>query len=490
MQDKINLIPKEQAAGYDYLCTWALQEKTAEALKISPPRGTVSQRDALSDETVFGEKSLYHPFSGEYRSGLYFVIDDGWDVPLGSCEPQNDEHSFGLLSPDEEKFPNYGDTYTERLTTLSNKIKEMGYAGLGLWVPTLNPNEPKNNKFTIEQAKKYWIECAKRCRAADIKYLKVDWGNHPEREYREMMTRVFKEYAPGIIIEHAAPQAVFTELTDTKKRAEDTREILPISDVFRLYDVIKPFKNAPMLSRADEALSAAAGAELGTAGILNGEICAPICAALGLSVGIMGEENSSSYAACLRWHRISPPFSIYSAEYKKSEEILTDTHFFAKNAIWWLKPEERCYSEAAPAVMARGCGLPRVFAAGEKPFVAASKNPKTGAYAIASIGRTIDPNVDMIIPADVEFDVGLASEPVGIFGYYKSLTLNFSESIEGKRIFAQDLMADCAVDITDRCRICRGSVRLDGCDLRVFGSYARASEEEDSAEPSLVLAVL
>lgn len=58
-------------------------------------------------------------------------------------------------------------------------------------------------------------------------------------------------------------------------------------------------------------------------------------------------------------------------------------------------------------LMARGCELPEVKAVGEViPFVVASKNPHTGAYSIATIKRTINPNVNVIGAADITFKVG------------------------------------------------------------------------------------
>ena len=147
------------------------------------------------------------------------------------------------------------------------------------------------------------------------------------------------------------------------------------------------------------------------------------------------------------------------------------------------------FEESAPAVMARGCELPEVIAVGEViPFVVASKNPHTGAYSIATIKRTINPNVNVIGAADITFKVGSFDAPIGIFGYYNSLVLVFDEPVGDARIFVQDLMADEAVDVTEKCRVDGVKVMLSGDDMRLFGSSARS--DEDTAEPSFLVKVV
>ena len=241
-----------------------------------------------------------------------------------------------------------------------------------------------------------------------------------------------------------------------------------------------------MLSRADEVLSGERERFENSKGNLNAEICTYIAAALGFNIGIMQYKREDE--ACIRWQRIAPPFSVYDADYKRSEEILTDEFFWHTDPVFWFSLRGKWLKESAPAVMARGCELPKVLPRGEiKPFVVASKNPYTGAYSIAAIKRNINPNMEFIAEADIEMKAE-ADFPVGIFGYFGSLTIDFGENIEGKKIFAQDLLGDTAEEVTERVEISKNKVYISGENLRLFGTAARPTEEQ--TEPSLLIKLI
>lgn len=96
-------------------------------------------------------------------------------------------------------------------------------------------------------------------------------------------------------------------------------------------------------------------------------------------------------------------------------------------------------------------------------YVLASRNPHTGAYAIASIRRTIAPNTMTIAPADVEWKIEDADAFVGVFGYFDILTLIYPQDLpSGCRVFSQNLMDDEAENITEK-------VKLDGNKLTISG---------------------
>ena len=86
--------------------------------------------------------------------------------------------------------------------------------------------------------------------------------------------------------------------------------------------------------------------------------------------------------------------------------MLTDSYDYPKNPVEWVPIAGRVIKEVAPAIMARGCALPVVMPVDrDQPYVLASRNPRTGAYAIASIRRNIAPNTMIIAPADVEWEI-------------------------------------------------------------------------------------
>ena len=193
-----------------------------------------------------------------------------------------------------------------------------------------------------------------------------------------------------------------------------------------------------------------------------------IAAALGCTTGIM--DYTKEMEACIRWQRSAPPFSTFDAEYKCSEEILTDNYFYDAN-IRWVQCGGKYFEESVPAVMARNCELPEVKQCGEqRPFVAASKNPITGVYSIATYRRTVDPNGTFIALADVTLKIDEADALVGIFGVFKSLSIECAAGFpEDFRVYAQNLLDDQSIDITEFVRMEGRRITLDGRDLRMIG---------------------
>ena len=485
-----SLIPLESMPTESYLCTWDLQADVAGKLGIEGE--TCSQlRDALTTQTIFGEENYYHCVEREFRSGLYFMLDDGWDVPFGTKDiVGNGREFFGSIAPDPEKFAEFGDTPEKRLKGLSKKVKEYGYAGLGLWIAAQQVNETE--KCNSETARKYWEERAIWCHKAGISYWKVDWGDHQrDVEYRRMMTETVRKFAPGLIIEHAIPQQPYDTINGeefVEYRRKTTEQLLPISDVFRLYDVYKPFREVALLARADEVFSCDVKREYDVLGLVNAEIEPYVAAALGCTVGIM--KHSTEMRALLNWQKISPPFGIFECGYKKSDERLYDKLYF-ENDIIFMSTASKEIVESAPAIMARGCDLPKVTACGEiVPFVAVSKNPRTGSYALASFRRNIDPNRNVWGLADVELRVDEKELTLGIFGIFNAVHLVFDDDIEQNiTIMAQDL-AGCgdAVDITKQIVIKGNILTLEGRLLRSFGKQNRGNGDESI--PATVLKVI
>ncbi|MBQ2727101.1 MAG: hypothetical protein IJF78_15460 [Clostridia bacterium] len=441
----MNYIPTTASETGSYLCTWDRQGFVASKYKFT---GGANMRDALTPEYLFGEEENYHWLPREYRSGLYFLLDDGWDTPPHT---ENNSHirPFGAVDPHPDKFGSLGRTPTERLTALNKLAQEWGYIGLGLWISPQMYMEDR--KVGAEEAREYWIERAVRCQEAGVRYWKVDWGMHDhEVDYRRMLTEVVREYAPDLAVEHTYVQQPLSDLIQRENRVRESRELLAFSDFFRTYDIMWPFTDITTLSRIHELLSDPLPFELGAKGILSTEEQQFIAAGLGCAIGIMNPAVETR--AVLRWQRIAPPFGAAESDYRCSGEMLTDSYDYPKNPVRWVHTGGRVISETAPAVMARGCALPAVEPIGqEKPYVLASRNPHTGAYAIASIRRNIAPNPMTIVPADVTWELEDMDAFVGVFGYFESLTLVYPEVLPADcRIFAQNLMDDEAQDITDQ----------------------------------------
>jgi hypothetical protein len=78
-----------------------------------------------------------------------------------------------------------------------------------------------------------------------------------------------------------------------------------------------------------------------------------------------------------------------------------------------------------------------------------------------------------------------AIAPVGVFGNYKSLTMNFNESIDNFKIWGQDLAGDKAIEITDLVKINNNKVTVSGELLSLVG--LSAASEKDVSQPGLLI---
>lgn len=445
-------------------------------------------RDALTAQSLFGTTAYYHIIPEKYRSGLIFLIDDGWDVPIGTSA-DGSRSEFGSMEPDPVKFGSLGSTAQERLNEMSRKTKELGYAGLGLWV---SPQIPGEGWTSAEEARSYWIERARMSNEAGILYWKVDWGKHQtDTEYRKMMTEVCAEYAPGLTVEHAYTQVPFTESNPDSKflteREKAIKALTALGGVIRIYDLSAPFETVCALGRTDQVLQLAQNSSAACSANVESE--GYIGAVLGLPVGIMSYDTEMQ--VYLRWQQYSPAFDTKSAKYYRSDSMLTDTYYFEKELFpGWFECANRLLTETAPAVMSRGCTLPSVTVGsnGIVPYVAASKNPITGAYSIGSFPRTVDPNTEMNGNAEVSAEVGSPDGRIGIFGIFGKLTLTFDGDISGCSVYAKDILSDGEMrDITGLVSVRADTLTVDGTVIRTVGKEARGTNDKTPPAMMLVL---
>ncbi len=484
----MDLLNKPFKENGNYLCTWDLQEKIGLKLNIEGENIPIKQRNCLTDSMLFSEDSLFHVVPKEYLGGIYFLIDDGWDVPYGT-DANVSKAPFGSLILDGEKFFGYGDTPTERLKTLSDKVKAMGYAGLGLWVSPQIPFE--NEKTTMDDHRRHWCERAKWSQDAGVKYWKIDWGEHAfRRDYLEMMTQCIRENAPDLLIEHAVVHSPFGgPKTPEDEVAKKMANIMEVSDYFRTYDVCEPFSNTVTLCRANALLCNVKKENFlyGARGYVNIESSPEIAVGLGLNIGIMAYNGN--VGACLNWQRLAPPMSIFDVDYIKSNELLTDSCFFETSPVWWYNAKGQEITYSVPAITARGTKLPLVETDGIKPFVMASCNNKTKAYAVSTLKRCVDMNKSFTVAANITIYPESLTAPIGVFGYYKELCVEFSESIpEGAKVYAQCLLENEAKDVTENVKSDGNKLIIDGKKLRLWGRKADAIGNAE--DPALILQII
>ena len=481
----INLVPEQPAENASYVCTWAQQN--------SLHRKDEECRDFLDHARLFGSEGLltsdvYWP--KEIRGETLVVIDDGWDIPYVKSVPRWQDYlsSFTL---DEAKFPGYGATPKERLKTMVDNVKAAGWKGLGVWVCL--DNHPES----------FWQERMEWCKYAGVAYWKVDWGNICNNDdQRQMLSRLAKQIYPALVMEHCNVFHPFNG--DKGRQPRNTPELYQqwaytasYSDVHRtLYDASCELKSSVWMDRIGGLLQQAYSKNsIGKfLNLINGEGAFYLNAAMGFACGTMEtqqDRNFTKFLRFLRWQRIAPAFRTDANPVLVSEEILSDTRYVPGGR--WYSPFEAGanITQAGPAAVSRGIALPVVSVTeGDKPFAAVSRNPN-GAIGIVTLGRDGDqyPGKYFANPtAAVSINCGDLTGKIGIFGVYGSLTLTFNQNLKGKTVLAQDLLADEAIDITDRVSINGNTITIPGNIINEIGKSKNPAGRD--VEPGLVLQIM
>ena len=208
-KDLINLIPPHKNPSPDYYCTWQTQLYATSGGTPAEQRRIINEHYIFNTDFPCGWAYFYE----KARDDLYFVMDDSWDVPETDYQKY-----YGCLFPDSGKFPEAtrGNDSTEALASLTERIKSIGWKGLGGWVCA-----QESEIFKTGSTEDYWISRLKAAQKAGFSYWKVDWGKKAsDAEFRKALSRLARIYAPELTLENAMLE-----------------EVIPYSDAFRTYDV-------------------------------------------------------------------------------------------------------------------------------------------------------------------------------------------------------------------------------------------------------------
>ena len=486
-----NLVPERASGAPNYWCTWAAQNYMyGHHLEELPPEilegdsGSRLAHDAMNEEVLLGKQGWAQEFYSRVRGDLYLLLDDGWE--------SGGTATFEL---DSAKFPSFSGFPAERLSKLNKAIRTENWRGAALWCRNTPGGEGDEHLELLSQR-------------ADIRYWKVDIGDpefHLVDLRRKNHSQLQFEHVHG---EHPLNgdwrhDGRFGAQAWGSRR----QQILANTDVYRTYDVTSILSLSTTLDRLVEMLKGAKG-HTDVPALLNVEDEVYVAAVMGCTMGIMrhpleglrpgadtdlffngprqAKRRMDEVVRALRWQRIAPPFAAGSGHIEVSDEILTDSWVFERGQSWVSSLVGKQAHQGAPACIARNIALPRVTSMGEKPFVFASKFAN-GAVAIGVQERTRPGRAWYMPPANVELHIGDASGPYGIFGSFTMLTLVFDRPLAGKRVLAQDLAADRALDVTDIVRMDGQSLQLSEANLRSFG--LRAASKGDISAPGLVLAL-
>lgn len=430
-----------------YYCTWLAQnfiaseageKRAAVRPEFTGDQGANCARDKINEHTVFGNGGMAQINA---RADLYLVLDDGWDVPY-QTDPSVSKHRFGSLEVNEERFPFAEGDPAERLRALNERVKSLGWKGLGIWVAAQRCG--KDYKLLFSEAdKEYWRERILWCKQAGVTYWKVDWGTlEHDNAFRKFLTDTARELYPELTIEQAIccppvngdteqlQRGAVGRFQDDEKISGLSKQAVLFSEVFRTYDVTPQFSVASTLDRAAYLLPYAKG-------YLNVEDELYLAAALGCQMGIMrsvygkglddwdDSDRLKEADAALFWQRIAPPFAGGSVEV--SEEILTDEWTFQENEFWYQPINGRTIRQGAPAVVSRNAPLPEVSAGqtGAKPFVVCSFN-QSGAYSVAVLLRTLN-GKRAYVGGDIICSLKKMPEKIAVFGFADSFEFQWRQ---------------------------------------------------------------
>ncbi len=484
------LIPDIVNPSPDYYCTWQTQLYATSDGKPKKQRECISEQALFQREKPYGWAYFYE----KARKDLLFVMDDSWDVPLNG-----DPAYFGSLVLNREKFPSFtgeGISPKDALFALAQKIKAIGWKGLGGWVCA-----QESPLYPEEAAEEYWIRRLKWSEEAGLCYWKVDWGEKAgDLEFRRFLSKSAHQYAPSVVIENSM-----------------IKQVIPFSDTYRTYDV-PAILSIPMTMEKLRTFLDIEAPNVPYQGLINCEDEAYIAASLGCVMGIMrhpfakelpnGQPDPSfpdlhrrlktkmaEVIRAVHWHKLAPAFGVDRDHTYYSDTVLTDHWDFENQAseieAWWFDHpvikeslDGNTIARSACAAISRNLPLPHVTPdeQGELPFVTAAKNPN-GAVSLATCGRTKGRSY-WIPRCRVEIEVGEA-DTFGIFGEYKELILSLAPNRTVTKVLAQDLAGECSYDITPLVCFADHKVILSGDLIHKIGTSEQA--ENDTSEPGLVL---
>lgn len=480
-----SLVPDTPSSAPDYFCTWNIQGYIA-----SYPDTSDSMREQMTEDNIFG-KGQYQNWIDFYpaiRSDLYFVMDDSWDIPKDRNERYGNPY-YGTMELSEDRFPSFKGDPATRLKALVDSVKDKGWKGLGGWVCA---QEAEDSVGVAPED--YWIRRLDAADKAGFAYWKVDWGaNERNPQWREMLTRLGKEHAPSLCIEHAMGV-----------------DFIQFSDAYRTYDVENIISQSVTIQRVAELLPYSAQGD--AKGIINCEDEPYIAVGLGCAIGVMRHPFAGSlpdgkqdfafppvghnYKKCLdeltravRWHRIAEPFGV-DGDYHADPLILTDSWEYRERESWrGDRKSGDIICESAPATVSRHMALPVVKdTTSSRPFILASTYPN-GAVAVSAIGRALGREyVTKEVPVTIEGKDWHA--PVGIFGNFESVTILYPDAPESRRpkVYAQDLAGEVPVDITGEVKIDRNSMKISKETIKRIGLMN--ATEGDLSGPGLVIKVM
>ncbi len=506
----INLVPSEPAKSPNYWCTWYAQNywnqrggEVTDLEKLTNP----AAREELTYNHLFNQRDGWVTnYLLRGRSDWYFLIDHGWQTKEQSERTVLGALPFFSLQIDPRDFPQYADAQPQEALRLFNEeIISNGWRGLGIWV-----------RGTIDSTTAHtFVEWSKY---AGIKYWKIDGGEIENFWCFKIKEKIF----PELSLEYVTPAGNINPGWDIAGQKEypsaydiggpnqsEMLRILQNSDVFRTYDASPLLMTVTTLRRTHDILKQTQN-QPQYRSILNVQDDCNAAAALGCLVASKRHPNYmertlegkdlhhqlsgkrhmqgriNEVERFGKWSRIAPAFPAGEGIYNSSEKELIDYCEYTKWDTWNKATYDKMVYQSAPAVMSRNMPLPMVEIDGEPPYVMATTYPN-GSVCVATEGR-VRPEDNWFHPrAVVTIQIKDAIHPIGIFGHYDKLILEFQEALNPENIWAQDLLANSATDIKSKVKIEGNKITIPGELIDEIGTSE--NDKGDISSPGLVIRV-
>lgn len=522
--EPVNLVPETMNPTPDYWCTWGAQNFASDTVSLMNSLalgGHSVTAGYVTEQWVFGPGGWSDTIPEILRQDMILLFDVGWDVPAGEMFDDS-RWKLGSLEVAETKFPSCQGSREEKLGKLDSLVQKHGWKGTGLWLPSqaYNQAEPRL-AMSEDDTKAFYQSAATDCGAAGITYWKIDYGSRGgDVAFRSMITTMAEEYAPGLLVEHGRGSGPLNDEEcpwetknfhgtgcyrnwDDGKVLQAAVEIAKVSHVLRTYDITQQLSIPTTLDRVTQVLHDLSGSDADV--IINCEDEPYIAAALGCAIGMMRHPDmiykdgfdydpfhfkyrTDEVLRAVRWHRIAPAWGAGASRVNLDTVIFKDSWLFKPGDAWATWVTGRVVVQAAPARVARGLALPEVMADGDSPYVICSRHPN-GAVAIASLPRVSETKQIYFPKADVILHLDDPYIPIGIFGQYRSLRIEFDQPFDSAdlRILGQDLASESAVDITSQIGIFPTYIFIPGDVISKTGLLA--STRGDLSEPGMVLQI-
>lgn len=507
-ESTVNLVPDQPAQSPNYWCTWYAQnywvQRGGEVTDVNLITNPAAREELTYNHLFNQEDGWVTNYLPQGRRDWYFLIDHGWQTKEESERTVPGAIPFFSLQIDPRDFPQYADAEPEESLRLFNEeIMANGWRGLGIWT-----------RGTIDStAAHIFVEWSKY---AGIEYWKIDGGGIENFWSFKIKEKIFPELSLEYVVPAGninpgwdiADQKEYPSTYDVGGRQQvPMLRILQNSDVFRTYDASPLLMSATTLRRAHDILKQTQNQPKYRAIINLQDDCN---AAAGLGCLVASKRHPNYMERTLegkdlhhqlsgkrhmqgrineperfgRWSRIAPAFPAGVGTYQSSEKELIDYCEFTKWDTWNKATHGKMVYQSAPAIMARNMPLPKVEIEGEPPYVMATAYPN-GPVGVATEGR-VRPEDNWFHPrAKVTIQVKDAHQPIGIFGHFDELVIEFPETINPKNIWAQDLLAEKATDIMSKVKIEGNTLSIPGELIDKIGTSA--GDEGDISVPGMVL---